>query len=130
MSTRHLTLAYWCLVVAALLPYLTAWIAKAGAFRRSDNQAPRDWAARQQGWRARALAAQNNGFEGLPLFMAGVLAAHQFGGAQGRIDALALAYVLLRVVYVSLYIQGKSTLRSLVWAAGVAISLALFFVAR
>lgn len=129
MSTQHLTLAYWCLLAAALLPYLTAWVAKAGAFALSDNRAPRDWATRQGGWRARALAAQLNGFEGLPLFMAGVVAAHQFGGAQARIDALALAYVLLRVVYISLYIRDKATLRSLVWSLGLLCSLGLFFVA-
>jgi len=128
MQTSHLTMAYWCLLAAAVLPYVTAWIAKAGAFQLADNQAPRDWAARQDGWRARALAAQHNGFEGLPLFMAGVLAAHQFGATQARIDALALAYLLLRVVYVSLYIQGRSTLRSLAWTLGVAVSVALFFV--
>lgn len=128
MQTSHLTLAYWCLLAAAVLPYLSAWIAKAGAFGLGDNRAPREWAARQGGWRARALAAQHNGFEGLPLFMAGVLAAHQFGAAQARIDALALAYVLLRVVYVSLYIRDRSTLRSLVWALGMAASVALFFV--
>ena len=57
------------------------------------------------------------------------LMAHQFGAAQGRVDALALAYVLLRVVYISLYIRDKSALRSLVWVAGVGVSLALFFVA-
>lgn len=128
MQTAHLTQAYWCLLAAAALPYLTAWVAKAGAFGLSDNHAPRAWAARQGGWRARALAAQHNGFEGLPLFMAGVLAAHQFGAAQARIDALALAYVLLRVVYVSLYIRDKSTLRSLVWGLGLMASVALFFV--
>ena len=128
MQTSHLTLAYWCLLAAAVLPYLTAWIAKAGAFGLGDNHAPRDWAARQGGWRARALAAQHNGFEGLPLFMAGVLAAHQFGATQARIDALALAYVLLRVVYVSLYIRDRSTLRSLVWELGLAASVGLFFV--
>lgn len=128
MQTSHLSLAYWCLLAAAALPYVTAWIAKAGAFGLGDNRAPREWAARQGGWRARALAAQLNGFEGLPLFMAGVLAAHQFGAAQARIDALALAYVLLRVVYVSLYIRDRSTPRSLVWALGLAVSVALFFV--
>lgn len=128
MQTSHMTMAYWCLLAAAALPYFTAWIAKAGAFGRGDNRTPREWAARQGGWRARALAAQNNGFEGLPLFMAGVLAAHQFGAAQARIDALALAYVLLRVVYVSLYIRDRSTLRSLVWVLGLAASVALFFV--
>lgn len=129
MTSQHLTLAYWCLLVAALLPYVTAWIAKAGGFGAADNRTPRDWAARQQGWRARALAAQANAFEGLPLFMAGVLAAHQFGAAQARIDALALAYVLLRVVYVSLYIRDKSSLRSLVWMLGWLCSFALFFIA-
>lgn len=128
MTSSHLTLAYGCLLAAAALPYVTAWIAKAGAFGLRDNHTPRDWAARQSGWRARALAAQNNGFEGLPLFMAGVIAAHQFGGAQGRIDALALSYVLLRVVYVSLYIRDRSTLRSLVWMLGLVVSVALFFV--
>lgn len=128
MQTSHLTLAYWCLLAAAVLPYVTAWIAKAGAFGPGDNRAPRDWAAHQGGWRARALAAQNNGFEGLPLFMAGVLAAHQLGATQARIDALALAYLLLRVVYVSLYIRDRSTLRSLVWVLGVGASVALFFV--
>ncbi|KQP43667.1 MAPEG family protein [Pseudorhodoferax sp. Leaf274] len=128
MHTSHLTLAYWCLLAAAALPYFTAWVAKAGAFGPGDNSAPRDWAARQGGWRARALAAQANGFEGLPLFMAGVLAAHQFGAAQARVDALALAYVLLRVVYVSLYIRDRSTLRSLVWVLGLGASVALFFV--
>lgn len=129
MTSSHLTLAYWCVLAAAVLPYITAWIGKAGAFRGRDNHAPREWAARQSGWRARAIAAQNNGFEGLPLFMAGVIAAHQFGAAQGRIDALALSYVLLRVVFVSLYIRDHSTLRSLVWMAGLLVSIALFFVA-
>ncbi|MFT3718554.1 MAPEG family protein [Pseudorhodoferax sp.] len=128
MTTQHMTLAYWCLIAAALLPWLTAVVAKVGAFRPADNRTPREWATRQGGWRARALAAQANGYEGLPLFVAGVLAAHQFGAAQARIDALALAYVLLRVVYVSLYIRDRSTLRSLVWMAGLATSLALFFV--
>jgi uncharacterized MAPEG superfamily protein len=127
MRLSQLTLAYWCLLVAALLPYATAWIGKAGAFAAADNHAPRDWAARQGGWRARALAAHANGFEGLPLFMAGVIVAHQLGAAQARVDALALAYVLLRVVYVSLYIRDKSTLRSLVWVLGLAVSIALFF---
>jgi uncharacterized MAPEG superfamily protein len=128
MQFSHLTLAYWCLLVAAALPYVSAAIGKAGAFRGADNLAPRAWAAQQSGWRARALAAQHNGFEGLPLFMAGVIAAHQFGATQVRIDALAMAYVLLRVVYISLYIRGQSTLRSAVWALGLLASIGLFFV--
>lgn len=130
MTSSHLTTAYWCLLGAFALPYITAWIAKAGAFGMGDNRTPREWATRQTGWRARAIAAQANSFEGLPLFMAGVIAAHQFGGAQARIDALAFSYLLLRVVYISLYIRDKSTLRSLVWGLGLAVSVALFFVGK
>lgn len=130
MSFSHLTLAYWCVLVAALLPYASAWLAKAGAFGLGDNDAPREWAARQSGWRARANAAQANCFEGLPLFIGAVIVAHQFGAAQGRLDALALAYVLLRVVYVSLYVRGRSTLRSLVWGTAFLVNIAIFFVAR
>ena len=130
MSFSHLTLAYWCVLVAALLPYVAAWLSKAGAFGLGDNDAPREWAARQSGWRARANAAQANSFEGLPLFIGAVVAAHQFGAAQGRLDALALAYVLLRVVYISLYVRGRSTLRSLVWGTALLVNIAIFFVAR
>jgi uncharacterized MAPEG superfamily protein len=130
MSFSHLTLAYWCVLVAAALPYVAAWLAKAGAFGPGDNDAPREWAARQSGWRARANAAQANCFEGLPLFIGAVVAAHQFGAAQGRLDALALSYVLLRVVYISLYVRGRSTLRSLVWGTAFLVNIAIFFVAH
>ncbi|MFT4267211.1 MAG: MAPEG family protein [Xenophilus sp.] len=130
MDVRHLTLAYWCVLVAAALPYVCAWIAKAGAFGSGDNVAPREWATRQSGWRARANAAQANSFEGLPLFIGAVVAAHQFGAAQARLDALALAYVLLRGGYIALYLYGRGTLRSLVWALGLLASIAIFFVGR
>jgi uncharacterized MAPEG superfamily protein len=85
------TLAHGCILVAALLPLLCAWIAKWGTFRvpRSqggyDNTDPRAWLARQEGWRARANAAQANSFEGLPFFIGAVLAAWQLGAPQGRL---------------------------------------------
>ncbi|MDA7416193.1 MAPEG family protein [Xenophilus arseniciresistens] len=129
MSFTHLSLAHWCLIAAAVLPFVAAWIAKAGAFRPRDNLAPREWAVRQGGWRARGLAAQANSFEGLPLFFAAVLAAQQLGADMARVDALALAYVLLRVVYIALYLRGLGTARSLVWVLALAVNLAIFFVA-
>ncbi|WP_225783517.1 MAPEG family protein [Xenophilus sp. Marseille-Q4582] len=129
MSFTHLGLAHWCLIVAALLPFGAAWIAKAGAFRPHDNAAPREWAARQSGWRARGMAAQTNCFEGLPLFFGAVLVAQQLGADAARVDALALAYVLLRVAYIGCYLRGLGTLRSLVWLAALIVNLAIFFVA-
>jgi len=129
MSIAHLTLAYWCVLAAAVLPYVAAWIGKAGGFGPRDNQQPRDWAAKQSGWRARAMAAQANSFEGLPFFIGAVIIAHQFGAAQARLDALALAYVLLRVVYLSVYLRGKGMLRSAVWALAFLVNIAILFVA-
>jgi uncharacterized MAPEG superfamily protein len=130
MRLPSLTLAYWCVLAAALLPYLAAYIAKIGNFRLRDNQAPRDWMGRQAGWRARALVAQNNSFEGLPFFIGAVVIAHQLGAAQARLDMLAAAYVLLRIVYIALYIRGFGSARSTVWALAFAVNIAILFAGR
>lgn len=128
-----MSIANYCIIAACALPIISAGIAKSkgwGKRRRDggyDNHQPRAWMAQQHGWQARADAAQANGFEALPLFIAGVLAAQQMGAAQARIDQLALAFVALRIVYVALYIADLASLRSLVWAAAWACSAAFFF---
>ena len=57
MSNTSFTLAYGCVLVAALLPMFCALLAKAGAMPRGGNRDPRAWLAAQSGWRARANAA-------------------------------------------------------------------------
>lgn len=130
MTFSLLTVAYWCVFIACGLPYLAAWIAKAGSFGPRDNMHPRDWAAKQSGWRARANSAQANSFEGLPLFIGAVLIAHQLGVAQAGLDMLAVAYVVLRVIYLGLYIKGIAAARSAVWALAFIVNIAIFFLAR
>ena len=130
MTFSLLTVAYWCVFIACGLPYLSAWIAKAGSFGPRDNQHPRDWAARQSGWRARANSAQANSFEGLPFFIGAVLIAHQLGAAQSRLDMLAVAYVVLRAIYIALYIKGVGSARSAVWALAFLVNIAILFLAR
>jgi uncharacterized MAPEG superfamily protein len=125
-----LPLAYWCVLAAALLPYAAAYIAKAGSFGPRDNVAPREWGARQSGWRARANGAQANCFEGLAFFIGAVIIAHQLGAAQARVDLLAVAYVLLRVVYIALYVRGIGAARSAVWALAFLVNIAILFVGR
>ena len=46
-----LALAYWCVLFAALLPYLWVMIAKASG-QRYNNRDPRGWQARQEIGRA------------------------------------------------------------------------------
>ncbi|MBO9515717.1 MAG: MAPEG family protein [Variovorax sp.] len=130
MSLPPLSVAYWCVLVAAVLPYVSAYIAKAGAFNLDDNKAPREWSARQGGWRARANSAQANGFEGLPFFVGAVVIAHQLGAAQATLDMLALAYVVLRMAYIAAYISGIGTLRSGLWALGFMVNIAILFAGR
>lgn len=134
MPIAHFTIAYWCLLIAALLPIVCAVIAKAGMFgkpRRDggfDNDNPRVWLARQKDWRARANAAQANSFEALPFFMAAVIIAHQLGAHQGRLDILAFLFVVLRILYIMMYVAGMATVRSAVWTAALALNVAILFI--
>ena len=127
-----MTVASFCLLVACVLPIVCAGIAKSGTFStpRSqggyDNRDPRAWLARQTGRRARANAAQANSFEALPLLIAAVLVAQQAGAAQGLVDALAVAFVLLRVAYIALYVGDRAALRSVVWIAAFGVCVAIF----
>jgi uncharacterized MAPEG superfamily protein len=129
-----MTLAQICLLVACLLPIGCAGLAKSRGFgkrRRDggfDNHRPREWLAALEGWQARANAAQANSWEALPVFIAGLVVAHQHQAAQATVDALALSFVAARLAFIALYVADKASLRSLVWMAGLAACVALFFV--
>ncbi len=132
MQTRF-TVAYWCVLIAVLLPLVCAWIAKSGGFckpRREggfDNHDPRAWLARQTDWQARANAAQANSFEALPFFIAAVIIAHQLGAPQTRVDILAVLFVTLRIIYIAMYVAGLANVRSLIWALALLVNGAIFF---
>ena len=125
MSNTSFTLAYGCVLVAALLPMFCALLAKAGAMPRGGNRDPRAWLAAQSGWRARANAAQANSFEGLPFFIGAVIIAHQLAAPQARLDLLACAFIVLRLAFIALYVGDKATARSLVWGLGLLVNIAI-----
>lgn len=134
MTFARFTLAYWCVLIAALLPIVCAGIAKSGMFKVSrrdggyDNENPRAWLARQTDWRARANAAQQNSFEALPFFIGAVIIAHQLGAHQARLDVLAFLFVFLRIIYVMAYVSGMGTARSVVWTLALAVNIAILFI--
>lgn len=124
-----MTIAYWCVLAALVLPYLYIGYAKftGGDFGPRQNHNPREFLEKLEGARKRAFWAQQNSFEVTPAFAAAVIIAHQIGAAaQGTIDGLALVFVASRVLYGICYIQDWASVRSLVWAVGMICILALF----
>ena len=120
-----MTIAYWCVLVAGLLPYVATGFAKVGG-ERYTNRYPRAWLEKQQGIRARANGAQANGFEAFPFFAAGVIVAHLTHMPQGRIDLLALVFVVARVAYTACYLADWHWIRSTVWLIGLLSTVGLF----
>ncbi|OGI55642.1 MAG: hypothetical protein A2V58_07170 [Candidatus Muproteobacteria bacterium RBG_19FT_COMBO_61_10] len=119
-----MTTAYWCVLIAALLPYV--WVLAAKIAPDFDNAAPRAYLAKLTGWRQRAVWAQLNAFEALPAFAAAVIIAQQLGASQGRIDLLALAFIGFRLAHGLAYIGDWATLRSLLWTGGMGCVIGLF----
>ena len=121
-----MTIAYACVLFMGLFPYVAAGIAKKG-FEQYDNSMPRQWLAKQTGFRARANAAQANLFESLPLFFAAVIIASVNGAPQLRLDLLAIGFVIARITYLICYIANWPTMRSIVWTLGLICAVAIFF---
>ena len=133
MTFARFTIAYWCVLVAAILPIVCAGIAKSGMFTISpskggyDNNNPRSWLARQSDWRGRANAAQANTFEALPFFFAAIIIAHMLQAAQTRLDILALIFIMLRIAYVIMYVADLAKARSAIWTLALLVNIAILF---
>jgi uncharacterized MAPEG superfamily protein len=133
MQLARFTVAYWCVLIAALLPFACAWLAKSGGLGKPrkqggfDNRDPRGWLARQTDWQARANAAQANSFEALPFFIGAVIIAHQLAARQTLLDILALVFITLRVIYIAMYVAGLPTVRSAIWGLALLVNIAILF---
>jgi len=127
-----MTIANTTVLIAALIPVLTIGLAKASKAGKKrneggyDNNNPRNFAASQDGWRARAVAALNNSFEALPLFIFAVLAAQMAGVDPARTDTLAMAFIGARIIYTALYLADVAAMRTVVWCIGLGLCIAIF----
>lgn len=121
-----MTIAYWCVLAAAILPYIFTLIAKSGA--RYNNHSPREFLEQREGMHKRAHWAQLNGYEAFPPFAAAVIIAHLAGADQGNINLLAMTFIVMRLAYGLAYIADKAALRSLVWGVGFLCVIGLFVI--
>jgi uncharacterized MAPEG superfamily protein len=127
MVLGALTVADVSILGAVALAMLPIAIAKYGSLRSFDNAKPRDERFYDDPFRTRALGAHKNGLEGLPFFIGAVILAELHAAPQMRVDGLALGYLSLRVAYIVLYLGNQPSFRSLVWALGFAVNVAIFF---
>lgn len=116
-------LAYWCILIAALLPLALAVYAKSNS---RDNNTPRDSAETLAGAKRRAYAAHQNAYENFPFFAVAVIAALSFGATTVAVDVLAAIYIAVRIAYALLYIADRPPLRSAVYAIGLFVNIAIF----
>lgn len=115
-----MVVAYSCILIAALLPYVWVGVAKSSA-PGYNNKDPRGWIAKQESYRVRnAHAAHLNAFEAFPAFAAAVLMAQFAQVDPQRIAWLAAAFIVCRVLHGVFYIASVQMLRSLVWFIGFA----------
>lgn len=117
-----------CILIAGLLPIVCAGIAKWG-FKGYDNREPRAWLARQTGFRARANAAQANGFEAFPLFAAGAILALWTEAPLMWTQLACLGFVVFRGLYIASYVADRAPLRTTCWTAGHACIVFLYVLA-
>lgn len=118
-----MTVIWTCVLLAALLPYLSVAIAK--STREYDNRDPRGWAARQTGFRERAYKAHLNAFEAFPFFATAVLAALYAGVDRDTIAQCSVVFILARLAYLAAYVFDRPPARSLAWLVGFACPVAL-----
>jgi len=124
--------AYWCVLIAALLPFALIGYAKFGGQQKmqpAENAWPRAWLAQIEGKQKRAHWAEQNSYEAFPPFAAGVIIAAVAGAAPAVINTLAVLFVVLRIGYGICYIQDLATARSIVWGLGFLCVIGLFVAA-
>ncbi|CAA0079150.1 Uncharacterised protein [Zhongshania aliphaticivorans] len=127
-----MTVAFWCVFIACLLPILTAGVGgyyRGKQFGKADNKHPRAQYAQLEGAGARAYAAQQNAWEALPVFTAAVLIAHLAGVDAAKSAIAAEVFIVARVLYPIFYITNKDALRSLMFMVGFGACISLFVMA-
>jgi uncharacterized MAPEG superfamily protein len=122
-----MTILIWCLFAATLLPYLakTPVAIAMSKLDGYDNNHPRAQQAKLTGFGARALAAHQNAFESLIIFVPAVLLAITTNTITDSVTFLAITHVIARVAYNLLYLFNIGLLRSIVWGVATVSSFAI-----
>ena len=120
-----------CLFIGAIIPIILSWVGgyfRMQQFGKVDNKNPRSQSAALESTGARAVAAQQNAWESLAVFIAGVVALHARGAISDVAGTLAVVWVVARILHAVFYLIDLDILRTLAFILSFGCSLALFFV--
>ncbi len=128
-----MTPAFCAVFAAFLLIYMPRFLVLRAQLRMPgglDNKSPREQQQSIDPAGKRANAAHLNSFEAFAPFAAAVIIASIASPPRARdtIDALAIAHVALRAVYIVLYVRNVDRVRSLVWVVATALVAVIFSV--
>ena len=117
-----MTVAFWCVLVAAILPYVPFGLAAS----ELDRHAPRLGAVSLAGLAARAYGAHSNGFEAFPFFAAAVIVSHIVEGPSATVGWLAVAFIVARLAHMAFYLTDRQPLRTTFFFIGMALTIVIF----
>ena len=117
-----MTIAFWCVFVAGLLPY-AAFSVMATSL---EPRLPRVAAAKLEGAGARANGAHLNAFEAFGFFAAAVIVAHLVEGPNPTVNLLAMAFIAIRVGHMAFYLADRQPFRSACFGLGMLTIIAIF----
>jgi uncharacterized MAPEG superfamily protein len=123
-----MTIAFWTLLFAIMLPWLMALIKKtpSSLHGKYNNRAPRAGEQNLQGVSQRVSWAEQNSYEILPGYIAAIIVSYLVGAEQYCIDIFALIFIGSRILYCLCYIKDWPSLRSAVWVVGLLCIIAIF----
>jgi uncharacterized MAPEG superfamily protein len=116
-----MTIAIWCIFIAATLPYVAFALVKG-----LNPVRPRLGIDNLDGRSQLAYGAHLNGLETFPWFAAAVIVSHMIGGPSRAADILAVLYVLVRAGHMAAYMAERQPVRTTLFTAGQIIALAIF----
>ena len=116
-----MTIAFWCVLVAALLPYVPFALVKG-----LNPQTPRATVPKLEGLPARAHGAHLNAFEAFAPFAAAVIIAHVVEGPNTIVNGLAVLFVAARLAHMGFYLADRQPPRSAAFTLGLLLIVAIF----
>ena len=121
-----MTIAYWCVFIVIVLPYIWVLAARLPGFSLERNLRPRVVSDSFSGLQQRFYWAHLNALEAVAPFAAVVIIAHNLQLEQVLLDTLAMSFVGFRLAHAVAYAANQGMLRTAMFAGAMISMVAIF----